>query len=169
MIPLEPVELKRQKRLALTWSVTYLVLFPLLILLGFLMRLGQGEVMKLLLANFYAFMTLHGLGMAGVLFSMAFAAIWYLISTRFARLNTRVGYFVYFTTLLGLAGLTVATLIGKFGPGWYMLYPLPFKNPTWFSWSIPASPGIVNSSWHSVANRYFTFNICLIKRIRRLN
>ena len=139
MIPLEPVKLKSQKRLALTWSITYLIFFPLLILLGFLMRLGQGEVTKLLLANFYAFMTLHGLGMAGVLFSMAFAAIWYLVSTRFARLNIRIGYFVYFVILVGLVGLAIATLIGKFGPGWYMLYPLPFKNPTWFSWSIPAS------------------------------
>ena len=139
MVPLEPVEFKKQKKLALAWSITYLVLFPLLVFLGFLMRLGQGEVIKLLLANFYAFMTLHGLGMAGVLFSMAFAAIWYLISTRFARLNIKVGYFVYFTTLVGLTGLTIATLIGKFGSGWYMLYPLPFKNPTWYPWSISAS------------------------------
>ena len=95
--------------------------------------------MKLLLANFYAFMTLHGLGMAAILFSMAFAAIWYLISTRYARLNIGVGYFVYLNTLVGLSGLTIATLIGKFGSGWNMLYPLPFKNPTWFSWSIGTS------------------------------
>jgi cytochrome c oxidase subunit 1 len=139
MIQLEPVELKKQRRLAIIWSVTFLILFPLLITLGLLMRLGQGEMMKLLLANFYAFMTLHGLGMAGVLFSMAFAAIWYLISTRFARLNIRIGYFVYFTILIGLTGLTTGTLIGKFGPGWYMLYPLPFKDPTWVSWSIKVS------------------------------
>ena len=139
MIQLEPVELKKQRRLAIIWSVTFLILFPLLITLGLLMRLGQGEMMKLLLANFYAFMTLHGLGMAGVLFSMAFAAIWYLVSTRFARLNIRIGYFVYFTILIGLTGLTTGTLIGKFGPGWYMLYPLPFKDPTWVSWSIKVS------------------------------
>lgn len=139
MMPLKPIELKKQKRLAITWSVTFLILFPLLILLGLLMRLGQGELMKLLLANFYAFMTLHGLGMAGILFSMAFAALWYLISTRFARLNIRLGYFVYFTILIGITGLAIGTLIGKFGAGWYMLYPLPFKNPTWFSWSIELS------------------------------
>jgi cytochrome c oxidase subunit 1 len=139
MIQLEPVELKKQRRLVITWSVTFLILFPLLITLGLLMRLGQGELMKLLLANFYAFMTLHGLGMAGVLFSMSFAALWYLIGTRFARLNIRVGYFVFFTILIGLTGLTISTLIGKFGTGWYMLYPLPFKGPTWVSWSIKAS------------------------------
>ncbi|MEO9023340.1 MAG: cbb3-type cytochrome c oxidase subunit I [Ginsengibacter sp.] len=139
MIQLEPVKLKKQRRLAITWSVSFLILFPLLIILGLLMRLGQGELIKLLLANFYAFMTLHGLGMSGLLFSMAFATIWYLISTRYARLNIRIGYFVFFTTLIGIAGLTIGTLIGKFGPGWYMLYPLPFKDPTWVPWSIEVS------------------------------
>ncbi|MEO8961368.1 MAG: cbb3-type cytochrome c oxidase subunit I, partial [Ginsengibacter sp.] len=62
--------------------------------------------------------------------------IWFLISTRFARLNTRVGYLVYFTILIGVTGITIATLIGKFGPGFHMLYPLPFKDPTWVTWSI---------------------------------
>ena len=139
MIQLEPVKLKKQRRLAVTWGITFLILFPLLIILGLFMRLGQGELIKLLLANFYAFMTLHGLGMAGLLYSMAFAAIWYLISTRYAKLNIWVGYFVFFAILIGMTGLTIGTLIGKFGPGWYMLYPLPFKDPTWVSWSIEVS------------------------------
>lgn len=139
MILPEPFKLKKERRLAITWGITFLILFPLLAILGLFMRMGQGELVKLLLANFYAFMTLHGLGMAGLLFSMAFAAIWYLISTRFARLNIRVGYFVFCTLLIGLTGLTIGTLVGKFGPGWYMLYPLPFKDPTWVSWSIGTS------------------------------
>lgn len=139
MIPLEPLELKQQKRLAFTWSITFLVLFPLLIILGLAMCISQATLMKLLLANFYAFMTLHGLGMAGVLFSFAFAAIWYIISTRFARLNTRVGYFIYITVLIGVTGLTIGTLVGKFAPGWYMLYPLPLNVATWDSWTIGIS------------------------------
>lgn len=135
----EPDTLKKERRLAITWGISFLILFPCLILLGLLMRLGQGEMMKLLLANFYAFMTLHGLGMAGLLFSISFAAIWYLISTRYTRLNLRLGYFIFFTIILGFAGLTIGTLMGKFGAGWYMLYPLPFKDPTWFTWSIKTS------------------------------
>ena len=139
MIQLESVSLKKQRRLAVTWGITFLILFPLLAILGLIMRLGQDEMIKLSLTNFYAFMTLHGLGMAGLLFSMAFAAIWYLIGTRYARLNIRVGYFVFFSILIGMTGLTAGTLIGKFGPGWYMLYPLPFRDPTWVSWSIEVS------------------------------
>lgn len=138
MMQPEPVTLKRQRRLAVAWGITFLILFPLLAIPGFFMRLGQGEIMKLLLANFYAFMTLHGLGMMGLLFSMAFAASWFLISTRFAALNIKIGYFVFFTTLTGMAGLAISTLIGKFGAGWYLLYPLLFKDPTWVSWSIEA-------------------------------
>jgi cytochrome c oxidase subunit 1 len=133
------VKLKEQRTLVVAWAITFLTLFPLLILLGFFMRLGQAEMIKLLLADFYAFMTLHGLGMSALMFSFAFAAIWYLTGTRFAMLNIRIGYFVFFTVIIGLAGLTIGTLIGKFGAGWYMLYPLPFKDPTWVSWSIEIS------------------------------
>ncbi len=136
MIQAESPKLKRQRRLAVAWGITFLILFPLLIIPGLIMRLGQAELIKLLLANFYAFMTLHGLGMMGLLFSMAFAAIWFLISTRFTALNIKVGYFVFFTTLIGMAGLVISTFIGKFGAGWYLLYPLLFKDPTWVSWSI---------------------------------
>lgn len=131
MIQISPVEKKQQKRLVVIWSITFLILFPLLITLGLLMRLNQGEWMKLSMDTFYALMTLHGLGMAGVLFSIAFAALWYLISTRYAKLNLGVGYVVYFLVVIGVLGLAYATLIGKFGAGWYMLYPLPFKGATW--------------------------------------
>jgi cytochrome c oxidase subunit 1 len=43
--------------------------------------------------------------------------------------------FNFLLILLGVAGLIAATLIGRFGPGWYMLYPLPFLT-TWADWSI---------------------------------
>ncbi len=139
MIHLELSELKKQRRLAITWGITFLVIFPLLIFLGFLMSYSQGEKMKLLLANFYAFMTLHGLGMTMTLFSMSFSAVWCLLSTRYVKLNMKVGYFVYSTFLMGIIGLAISTLIGKFGPGSNIEYPLTFKDPTWFSWSIPVS------------------------------
>ena len=131
MIPLEPIQLKKERRLAITWSVTFLIVFPLLITLGLLMRLNQGELIKLPINDFYALMTLHGLGMVGVLFSIAFAGLWYLISTRYAMLNVSVGYFTYFVVLIGVLCLAYGTLIGGFAPGWYLLYPLPFKGADW--------------------------------------
>ncbi|MBW7892360.1 MAG: cbb3-type cytochrome c oxidase subunit I [Chitinophagaceae bacterium] len=135
MLQISSDEIKKQRKLVITWGVTFLIAFPLLIVLGLLMRLNQGEVFDLGMDTFYVLMTLHGLGMAGVLYSMAFAALWYLISTRYAKLNLATGYVVYFLILLGVAGLTIATLIGKFGAGWYLLYPLPFKGTFWPGWA----------------------------------
>jgi cytochrome c oxidase subunit 1 len=135
MIPLKLEEINGQRKLAIIWSVTFLILFPLLIVLGLMMRLNQGDLVKLSPGTFYAIMTLHGLGMSGVLFSVSFAALWYLISTRYASLNLKLGYFVYIIIVLGVIGLTISTLIGKFGPGWYLLYPLPFTGATWTHWS----------------------------------
>lgn len=135
MTQISSAEMKKQKKLVLVWSVTFLTVFPLLIILGLLMRLNQGEKLSVGMDNFYVFMTLHGLGMAGVLYSMAFAALWYLIGTRHAKLNTGTGYFVYFMVLAGVVGLVIATLIGKFGAGWYLLYPLPFKGTFWPTWA----------------------------------
>lgn len=135
MIQLEPIEIKRQKKLVTIWSITFLIVFPVLITLGLLMRLRQGEDIKIGMDTFYAMMTMHGLGMAGTLFSFAFAGLWYLISTRHARLNIKVGYFVFFLNLIGGAGLFFATLVGRFGAGWYLLYPLPFKGANWASWT----------------------------------
>lgn len=125
---------KRQKNLAVTWGLAFLLIFPLLILLGFLMRMGQGELAAgQTPLDFYSMMTFHGLGMIGILYSLAFAGVWYLLSTRYIRLNITLGYILLATILIGLGGLAIGTLIGKFAAGWYLLYPLPFKNPSWKS------------------------------------
>lgn len=127
---------KKQRNLAVTWSLSFLLIFPLLILLGLLMRMGQGELTTgQSPLDFYALMTFHGLAMIGILYSVAFAGVWYLLGTRHVRLNITLGYFVLGAVLLSLGGLAIGTLIGKFAAGWYLLYPLPFKNPSWNSWA----------------------------------
>lgn len=123
---------KGQKKLAILWGITFLILFPLLIVLGLLMRMEQGQLIAMADPNtFYALMTLHGLGMAGVLFSVAFSGLWYLIATRVSSLKVSVGYLVYVMIVIGALGLTYATLMMRFAAGWYMLYPLPFKGASW--------------------------------------
>ncbi|MBX2930777.1 MAG: cbb3-type cytochrome c oxidase subunit I [Chitinophagaceae bacterium] len=139
MIQIDSTDIKKQKKLALTWAITFLILFPVLITLGLLMRLRQGEVTEAAPSEFFSYMTLHGLGMAGVLFSFAFAALWYLNSTRYVKLNVKFGWFLYIIIAIGVVGLLIGTLIGKFGPGWYMLYPLPFKGTFWPLWATKLS------------------------------
>lgn len=128
-------EFKSQRKLLITWAVTFLIVFPLLILLGYLMRLNQGEQIDIGPNNFYAYMSLHGLGMIGIAYSMAFAGLWYLIGTRYAKLSAKLGFILYFIILIGFLLLGYAAIVGKWGPGWYVLYPLPFVGRTWAQWT----------------------------------
>lgn len=133
MLSLTQTEFKKERKLGVAWGVTFMIIFPLLITLGLIMRLKQGDVTGTTPEHFYAIMTLHGLGMASILFSFSMAGLWYLLSTRYVRLKTSIAYFVYFSVVIGLLGLAVGTLIMKYGPGWYMLYPLPFVGTFWSS------------------------------------
>lgn len=123
---------------ALTWLVTALVLFLVLALLGLLMRLHQAGAIEARPDYFYSFMTLHGLGMAGTAFTSALAGVWFLLA-REIRPYTRLMWFCFGLIVLGVLGLVAGTLIGRFGAGWYVLYPLPFVNATWPTWSIGLS------------------------------
>ncbi|MCP4817030.1 MAG: hypothetical protein GY888_31330, partial [Planctomycetaceae bacterium] len=116
------------------YSITALIVFVVLVVLGLIMRLSQSGVVAVPADYFYAIMTLHGLGMAGVLYTAGYAAIWFLAS-KYVQPNMALMRFNFVLILLGVVGLIAATLIGRFGPGWYMLYPLPFL-PTWPTWSI---------------------------------
>ncbi len=121
----------------------YIVVLPLvfivLLFLGFFMRMNQGELMEISPDLFYAIMTLHGLGMAGTAAVGGLAALLYL-NARYVNINPKVGGILFFSYLITVVGLIVATLIGKFGPGWYVLYPLPFiSKGVWPSWSIGIS------------------------------
>lgn len=124
----------RNRSLVVVWTITMLVLFVVLVLLGITMRLGQGQLAQVDAGLFYAIMTMHGLGMAGVLFSAGFGGLWFLCS-RIAKPSLGVMRTAYVLIVLGAVGLVLATLFGRFGAGWYVLYPLPFVNPTWQSWA----------------------------------
>jgi len=136
MLALDTTEIKKHKTLVTVWGVTFLIIFPLLVTLGLLMRLNQGEVVKLNAMTFYSLMTLHGLGMAGVLFSTALGALGYLIATRYARLSVAFGYFIYGLVILGSLGLTAAALVGKYAAGWYLLYPISVQPGIGAGWAI---------------------------------
>ncbi|MCO5269893.1 MAG: cbb3-type cytochrome c oxidase subunit I [Brumimicrobium sp.] len=135
MFQIDNTEKKQHRKLLTIWIVILLVLFPALITLGLLMRLNQGEAIELMPNTFYSIMTLHGLGMAGLLFSFAWAALCYLVGTRYAKLNIKFLYFILVMIVVGVVLLAYATLIGGFAAGWYALYPLPFVGTSWPAWS----------------------------------
>lgn len=117
-----------------TWVFTMVVVFFILIFFGLGMRFSQSGLIELQPDFFYAFMTLHGLGMVGTLFTAGLAMIWYIIS-RHVQCSKGLPWLVYITVILAVVGLLFATLAGKFGAGWYVLYPLPFIQ-FWYNWSI---------------------------------
>jgi len=117
------------------YLATTLAVFLVLILLGITMRVAQSSIVQLPADLFYAIMTLHGLGMVGVLFVGGMSALWYLISN-YVDVSAALAKFNYALILIGVAGLIAATLIGRFGAGWYVLYPLPFLEGAWPSWSV---------------------------------
>jgi len=120
----------------LLWVWTIPVLFLVLVLLGLTMRLGQAGTINVNADYFYAVMTVHGLGMVGVAFTGGLVGVSYLLA-RYVRVNPAIAWTMYVLTVLGVGGLVVACLIGRFGPGWYLLYPLPFlSNGVWPDWAL---------------------------------
>jgi len=107
------------------WVWTVPVLFLVLVLLGLMMRSNQAGIINADPDYFYAAMTLHGLGMAGTRFVAGLVGVTYLLA-RYVRVNLFIAWTMYVLTVLGVVGLVIACLIGRFGPGWYLLYPLPF-------------------------------------------
>ena len=123
------------RRVTQVWVWTVPVLFLVLVLLGLAMRVSQAGIINPDPRDFYAVMTLHGLGMAGTGFVAGFAGVTYLLA-RYVRVSLVIAWTMYGLTILGVAGLLVACLIGQFGPGWYLLYPLPFlAGGAWPDWA----------------------------------
>jgi len=129
-------EMIRFRRMTLIWGITAVVLFPILALLGYFMRLFQsGAFPQIRPEWFYAVLTLHSLGMVGTWFVGAMAGVSFLL-LKYTRPSLAVSKFSFWGTLLGVVLLIVCTLGGLFGTGWYFLYPLPLMSQgVWQPWA----------------------------------
>lgn len=146
-----PAEENPLKKLTLFWILTMLVLFPILLILGGWMRSAQGGLVGGESATrFYSVMTLHGVGMVGLWFVSAMAGVAFCIG-RYVRVSPTVNWIAWVGTLVGVVLLLTATLVGRFGAGWYFLYPLPFQPlggwPGWSTAVFFASLGVLGVTW----------------------
>lgn len=114
---------KATRAITVMWIATAGTLFTFFALLGLLMRLIQATGV-LTDQWFYAIMTLHGAGMVGTTLMGLAAIVWYLVSDQLP-VSVRVNQITYFMTSVAVVLVLIATLVGKFGPGWTFLYPLP--------------------------------------------
>lgn len=136
-------EIAGARRLAITAMLIVFTSFLAMACIGVAMRSNQGQWLHLGPTRFYSLMTLHGLMQVGGLFVGSLYATWYIL-VRFAgiRPHTRMMWGLLLTTMVGVAGIVIGTVVGKYAPGWYMLYPIEFKVPSWPSWSM----GMVTSA-----------------------
>ena len=125
----------RLKKITAFWIVVVLLLFVVSIVLGILMRLNQGGVIRQSPITFYGNMTTHGLTMIGIWFVAGMAAINYLMQ-RYVKISLWPNLFALVLTVIGVLMLWTSTFIGDLHTGWTFLYPLPFK-VMWASWATP--------------------------------
>lgn len=136
------------KKNTLAWIAITLILFPILLLLGILMRTVQANGLSAAQEWFYPFMTLHGVGMVGVWYVGAMACAERIIA-KYTKPSAAISTFAIVGTTIGVVLLLVCVLIGKFAAGWYFLYPLPFKGnwPVWAATTFLLSITVLGATW----------------------
>lgn len=140
--------MQRVNPIMLRWMLVVFLLFPILILVGVFMRSVQGGHLAELEAWFYPMMTLHGVGMVGVWYVAAMAVAADLL-LRHVQPSPGVAGFAFWGTVIGVVLLLVCVLLGRFGGGWYFLYPLPMQGE-WAMWSAITfliSLTVLGASW----------------------
>lgn len=119
-------------RLTLLYLGTAIVLFLAMGLLGLTMRAHQAGVIPLDPPQFYAILTLHGVGMVTAALLGTMSALWHVVqpALRPDPAPMRLGYGI---TVAGVLCVAASVLLGGFAAGWTFLYPLPFHGwwPAW--------------------------------------
>lgn len=132
----------------LYWIAITFVLFPILTAVGIFLRTVQAGGLPGLQSWFYPLMTLHGVGMVGVWYVAAMAAVSDRLS-RYVSPSPLMGRIALAGTLLGVALLLVCVFAGRFAAGWYFLYPLPFKGewPQWAAVTFLLAMTVLGATW----------------------
>lgn len=105
-------------------------MFLIMGVLGLMMRLAQAGTAEVPPDRFYQVMTLHGSGMITAVLLAAMGGLAAVLG-QYVRLSIRWLWVAYASFMMGAGLVILATLVGKFAPGWTMLYPLPFEGKVW--------------------------------------
>ncbi|HJT35040.1 MAG TPA: cbb3-type cytochrome c oxidase subunit I [Pirellulales bacterium] len=151
VIEMSAADTRSANRLTLLWVIVMLALLPILVLLGMTLRGAQSNLLPMLAAErFYSILTLHGLGMVGLWFVAGMAGVCAVLR-KYVRLHMWANWTAFLGTLLGVVLLILATLIGKYGPGWYFLYPLSITPKgvwqEWVTYTFLSAITVLGVSW----------------------
>lgn len=106
----------------------------LMMVLGLLMRLAQGELMPLRQDWFYQILTLHGTGMVGIAGLAGAGIMWYFLR-QFVDLSLGVAWANLGLFLTGVVLIILGIAPGGYAGAWTFLYPLPANSMgTWTDW-----------------------------------
>ncbi|MGH8399000.1 MAG: cbb3-type cytochrome c oxidase subunit I [Gammaproteobacteria bacterium] len=159
-------QIRGARWLAVTAIVIVFASFLVMTSFGVVMRMNQGRWLSLDPSFFYSILTLHGLMQVGALFAGSLYGVWFvLVRHAGIRANTGFMWLMLLATMVGMLGIVIGTLVGRYAPGWYMLYPIEFSLPTWQMWAMAMVTsallllglvwtGIMLSLLHSMGRRY---------------
>lgn len=100
------------------------IVLLLMMLLGVLMRLTQGQLINIGPGVFYQILTAHGIGMVAIA-SLGGAAVMWRFLGKYVRLNDGMAVANLGLFLLGVIFVLGSIFAGGFAAGWTFLYPLP--------------------------------------------
>jgi cytochrome c oxidase subunit 1 len=98
--------------------------FLLMMVVGIVMRVAQGNIVVVDPVLFYQLMTAHGAGMVGAAGLSGAAIMWYFLG-RHVSLSATIFVIFLGLFLLGVVLILGAIFLGGFGAAWTFLYPLP--------------------------------------------
>lgn len=110
-------------------AVSGLVLL-LMMAIGLIMRLAQGDLIEVSQVLFYQLLTVHGTGMVGIAALGGVAIMWHFAGRHLdLTRGILIANLVLFLT--GVVMILGSTLIGGFAAGWTFLFPLPAMGKVW--------------------------------------
>lgn len=125
------------RRIMWLYVISGFIVFVLMAVAGFTMRIEQAQWVSYDPGTFYALLTLHGAGMIAAAVLCGMGIMWYTLREE-GPLDERVALWSYGFIAAGIVGVIISALIGHFAAAWTFLYPLPFKGTTWPSWATGA-------------------------------
>lgn len=106
------------------YLISAMVLLVLMMLLGLIMRMGQGTWLEVPPDLFYQILSMHGAGMVGTVGLASTAVMWFFLR-KYVTLHLWAFAANYVLFLLGALCIIGAIFIGRYGGLWTFLYPLP--------------------------------------------
>ncbi len=131
----QPERTDEADRAALAYLVVGFAMFLAMGIFGLVLRLDQAGLWVIAADRFYALMTLHGIGMVAASLLAAMGGLIGVLGGAL-RLDQRVLWTALVLSLIGSGFVVLTTLLGDFGAGWTVLYPLPSHSQgAWGLWA----------------------------------